>query len=236
MRTLSSSDLLGLWERGADLHVLDRGLLALSAAMPEVSAADLADRPLGHRNKPLLDLHCSVFGPALEGWTACANCGEKMEFELNGQDLADAHARAIHAEQTVRFKGQSFRLPTSRDLAEAARHPDAETAALTVVERCRTGGKTTADWDAEDLEGLGNALAAADPLAEIRIALCCPGCGKKSEETIEIISFLWAEIEARAKRLFWEVHALARAYGWAESEILSLSPARRALYVGMVQA
>jgi hypothetical protein len=215
MRTLSSSDLLGLWERGGNLHVLDRGLLALSAAMPEASAAGLADWPLGQRNKALLDLHCSVFGPALEGWTACANCGEKMEFKLIGQDLADAHDHAIHAEQIVLFKGQSFRLPTSRDLAEGARHPDAETAARAVVERCRTGEKTTADWNAEDLEGLGNALAAADPLAEMRIALCCPGCGRESEETIEMISFLWAEIEARAKRLFWEVHALARAYGWA---------------------
>src|SRR5258707_927273 len=123
MRTLSNSDLLGLWERGADLHVLDCGLLALSAAMPEVSQGG----------------------------------------------LADAHPHAFHAEQTVRFKGESFRLPTSRDLGEAARRPDAETAALTVVERCRTGEKTTADWNAEDLEGLGNALAAADPLAEIRI-------------------------------------------------------------------
>jgi hypothetical protein len=234
MRNLSTSDLLGLWEAGAGLHLLDRGLLALNTAMPEVSAEALADWPLGHRNKALLDLHSSIFGQALAGWTACEHCREKMEFELSCRELADAHK--IHAEHTVRFQGQSFRVPTSRDLAEAARHPDAETAALTLVERCRTGGETSRDWNQDNLEELENALAAADPLAEIRIALRCPDCGHESEETIEIISFLWAEIEAQAKRLFWEIHALARAYGWAESEILSLSPARRALYVEMVQA
>lgn len=234
MRALSSSDLLGLWERGADLHTLDRALLALSAALPDISPAALADWPLGHRNKALLDLHGSLFGPILEGWTACVNCQEKMEFALNCQDLTEVHAD--HTGQTVGFEGQSFRLPTSRDLAQSALQPDAESAALTIVERCRTAEETPRNWNAGDLKRLGDALAAADPLAEIRIALLCPGCSNQYEETIEVAGFLWAQIEARAKRLFWEVHALARAYGWAEREILSLSPERRALYVEMVQA
>jgi len=38
------------------------------------------------------------------------------------------------------------------------------------------------------------------------------------------------------RRLLVEVHALASAYGWSEQEILSLSDARRRLYLEMVQA
>ncbi|HUD55174.1 MAG TPA: hypothetical protein VMR02_08095 [Terracidiphilus sp.] len=44
------------------------------------------------------------------------------------------------------------------------------------------------------------------------------------------------QIEARARRLLYEVHTLAAAYGWSEREILSLSAPRRALYLEMVRA
>jgi hypothetical protein len=33
-----------------------------------------------------------------------------------------------------------------------------------------------------------------------------------------------------------DVHTLASAYGWSESEILSLNPARREFYLEMVRA
>jgi hypothetical protein len=78
-------------------------------------------------------------------------------------------------------------------------------------------------------------MAQADPMAEIRVTVNCPACGNESEETLDIVTFLWAEIEGRAKRLLWEIHAIASAYGWTETEILALSDSRRALYVEMVQ-
>jgi hypothetical protein len=37
-----------------------------------------------------------------------------------------------------------------------------------------------------------------------------------------------------ARSLLAEVHSLARAYGWTESEILALSPQRRSTYLEMV--
>jgi hypothetical protein len=43
-------------------------------------------------------------------------------------------------------------------------------------------------------------------------------------------------VEALARRVLWEVHTLACAYGWTESETLALSPARRARYLQMVHA
>ena len=159
-----------------------------------------------------------------------------MEFEINSRALVNEHVDAKSREQIVLFKDQRFRLPTSRDLAEAAQRNDPEAAALWLIERCRTNAAKAISWTEEEVERVGEKMAEADPLAEIRIALCCPTCGHESNETIEIISFIWSEIEARAKRLVWEVHAIASAYGWTESEVLALSPTRRALYLDMVQA
>ena len=53
---------------------------------------------------------------------------------------------------------------------------------------------------------------------------------------LRVAVFPLAEVEALASRLLWEVHDLAAAYGWRESDILALSAARRAAYLQMVQA
>jgi len=121
-------------------------------------------------------------------------------------------------------------------LAEAMQQKEPEGAALWLMEHCRTNAVEAICWTEDDVDRVGEKMAEADPLAELRITLDCPACGNVSNETIEIISFIWSKIEARAKRLAWEVHEIASAYGWTESEVLSLSPARRALYLDMVQA
>ena len=79
MRSLSTDDFLNIWERGFHLHPLDRGLLTLSAALPETSYDSLADWPLGQRNRALAELRCACFGPGLQGWIRCAQCEEKLE-------------------------------------------------------------------------------------------------------------------------------------------------------------
>jgi hypothetical protein len=77
-------------------------------------------------------------------------------------------------------------------------------------------------------------MAEADPGAWIELALGCPGCGEEWSAPFDIVSFLWAEVEARARELLEEVHALASAYGWGEGEVLALSPERREAYLELV--
>jgi hypothetical protein len=43
-------------------------------------------------------------------------------------------------------------------------------------------------------------------------------------------------VQAAAERVLLDVHALARAYGWTESEVLRLTPARRSAYLQMAAA
>jgi hypothetical protein len=197
MRPLSSSEILGLWERGVSLHPLDRGLLVLEAAGPS-PAGSVADWPLGRRNRALLELHASCFTPRLQGWTACPDCGDKVEFELDARQLMGA-AEQVQPPLAVTVGGQDFRLPTSRDVAQVA--------------------------------GISDLDAAA-----VRLALSCPSCKREWEDAFDIGRFVWAEVESRARRLVWEVHSLASAYGWGESETLALSAARRAMYLEMVHA
>jgi hypothetical protein len=235
MRSLSHSDLINLWERGYGMHTLDRALLALSMAFPEASAV-LPDWVVGRRNQALIELHRSLFGANLQAWAVCESCGEKMEFTIDANALLNQNITDTSSEQTVFFNGQTFRLPTSRDLADVAQQSSAEKGALCLMERCVTNADGPLQWSEADIEQVGEKMAMADPLAEIRLALPCPACRNETTETIEVTTFFWREIEGCAKRLLWEVHAIASAYGWTESEVLSLSPARRARYVEMAQA
>jgi hypothetical protein len=234
MRALSSSETMTLWERGTQCHPLDRGLLALRFA--DGSACEsVADWPLGRRNRALLELHAVWFGSQLEAWVACPQCGEKLEFELNVRDLTAPQPDENH-QATVAVDEQIFRLPTSRDLAQAAQSHGEREAAIRLLELCRVGGAGSWGWTDELIEKVGESLATADPMAETRVALTCPACDHKWNDSIEVVCFIWAELESRARRLLWEVHSLAMAYGWSESETLALSAARRALYLEMVQA
>lgn len=242
MHALSTADFLSLWEDGQRLHSLDRGVLAVQCWFPGAAGESVADWSLGRRNQALARLHAQCFGSRIEGWTACGGCGEKLEFKVDCRALIERQGEGNS--QPVEFKGQVFRAPTSRDLARIAGECDAERAALRLVGMCRiesgderiAGDGGPAGWSGEELEQLGEAIAAADPLAEIALSLACPVCGLAREEALDLPAFLWAELEACAKRILNEVHALATAYGWSESEILSLSDARRALYLEMVQA
>jgi len=239
MRALTHADFLSLWEKGRGLHPLDQGLLAIHAAFPEARET-VADWPLGQRNRALAELHCSYFGHALEGWTSCPQCGEKLEFNMDGRALAE-QPQSQHAEPIV-IHGQSFRLPTSRDLARAALErgaaADPDAAAVRLLRACRVDGGDDAGqtWSEEELEEAGEKMAAADPLAEIVLNFQCPVCEAACHESLDLPTFLWAELEALARRLVMDVHALASAYGWSEREILALSDTRRRLYLEMVSA
>jgi hypothetical protein len=242
MHALSNADFLSLWERGRQLHPIDRGLLALHTAFPESRGESVADWPLGRRNRALVELRSVCFGSTLRCWTACPQCGEKIELNLAADAIVPHQEQDQQPEQTVTVNGETFRLPTSRDLArvatEMAHEPDPDGAAAHLLIACRVAEEAAAgkSWSENELERIGESMAQADPLAEILLGFDCPACLSTCNEALDVPTFLWAEIEALVRRLLLEVHTLASAYGWSEGEILSLSDARRRLYLEMVQA
>jgi hypothetical protein len=235
MRALSSNDLLALWERGSRLHPLDQGLLAVRAALSEDKRATVADWTLGRRNRALLELHSACFGSHPHAWAACESCGEKMEFEVEIRSLL-GNSKELPCEiETVVVDGRTFRLPTSRDLAEAVRENDAMRGARCLLDRCHIAGDADG-WTEEYVNIVGERFAKADPIAELRLALACPACGEEMEGRLDPVTFFWSELQAVARRILLQVHTLASAYGWNEREILGLSDARRLLYLQMVNA
>jgi len=87
---------------------------------------------------------------------------------------------------------------------------------------------------ASALEAFGKWIEAQDPAADISLALNCPDCAHAWEMGFDIGVYFWREIQAAARRIVLEVDALARAYGWSETEILGMSASRRNLYLEMV--
>lgn len=227
MRALKQLEALDLWESGRSLHALDQGVLAVAIAFVE-SPESVADWPLGRRNRALAELHASAFGAQLRGWTRCEECSTQLEFQLDLDALLRTEAEA---DEWITVGNHQFRLPTSRDLAAIASEPSDGVKRL--IDRC-AGENVCGEWTDAEIEEIEQRFSAADPLAEILLHFDCPDCGAVFDETLELTSFLWAEFDSRAKRMLHEVHVLARAYGWSEAEILSLSPARRRLYVEMV--
>jgi hypothetical protein len=215
------------------LHPIDQGLLAVRTAFPETRDESVADWPLGRCNRALAELHCACFGPRLSGWTTCRECGEKLEFNVDGRALVETGAAP--AEDAVAIGERTFRLPTSRDLARIAEAAEPADAARSLLDLCLVAGDAAA-WSEEEIEAAGERMAAADPLAEVRLDFKCPACGETFDENLDLASFLWSELEGRAKRLLMDVHLLARAYGWSEAEVLALSPVRRKFYLEMVGA
>lgn len=78
-----------------------------------------------------------------------------------------------------------------------------------------------------------NAQAAPDQRQK-ESSLTCPSCNHGWHALFDIVSFFWSEIQSWASRIMREVHLLASAYGWRETDILAMSPLRRRLYLEMV--
>ena len=226
MHALSASELLSVWESGSSQIPLRRALAMIAAACPEVSSDSLASLTIGQRDARLLALREAMFGAELTGITHCPECGEKIELSFNCSDIRQQGEIEPAAEFAVQSNGREvrFRLPTSADLL-------AVNSSEQLLERCLLdrGNHLTKDL----FPAVAEKMSSADPMADIHLALNCPNCAHKWEAAFDIVAFLWREISAAARRLLREVHTLASAYSWTEPEILSLSPARRRVYLEM---
>jgi len=236
-RSLSSQKLLDVWEAGRQQHELDRALTLLAAAHPELRRDELADLTIGERDMQLLRLRMVMFGGSACGSSECPHCGERVEFSLDTRTLADAREFAKPARE-IEVNGTSvrFRLPTSRDLAEVATASDQSRSVRRLIDRCVIEPRLPEELSDDVVEALSQAMAKAEPQAEIIISLGCPNCGKHWELIFDVAHFFWNEIAAQAQRLVYEIDALARAYGWTEGEILALPVQRRRTYLEMLAA
>jgi hypothetical protein len=236
MTGLTANVLLTLWEEGEPRHPLDRALLMLHAEAAEDWDA-LADLAIGERNRRLLRLHAESFGPTLAIATMCPSCSEPLEFSVETAALMESAASAVAATYPVSHGDLtlSCRPLTSRDLgAVAAMQADPRRAlALRCVVTARRGEQSVdpAQLDEAAIAAVAEALAKADPLADVVFTLQCPNCAAESVRPLDVVAFVWMEVTAHARRLMSEVDVLARVYHWREADILALDRRRRQVYL-----
>jgi hypothetical protein len=241
MRSISSSEILGVWERGLEQSQINRGLALLALACPEASSEELAELPIGKRDGIILALHEQIFGPELVCLTTCPSCLERLEMTLNVEDI---QARpSDHGSELKEIIGDievKFRLPNSIDLMAVENEQDVSDLKQILFERCIIGicqnGEEIAvgQLPARIKEAIEEKMAEADPQSNMNLDLVCPICGNKWQAAFDIVSFLWNEINAWAQRMLQEVHAIASVYGWSEEKILGMSSLRRQAYLDLV--
>lgn len=244
MRPLSGQELLYIWENGAQLHPVDRALAILSIACPEIPQEGLPMLSIGRRDALLLEVREHTLGGQLAGFSQCPQCGEKLEFDFHVRDLhTPVNQNAITdglKEASLHGFEIQVRLPNSHDLAKIVSCDEISEARERLVRLCliktvRDGKEvSTDDLPPPALDDAIQLMEEWDPQADVRLDLICPSCSHRWQDVFDIASFFWQEICNLAKRLLFEVHLLAQAYGWREADILSMSPSRRKMYLDMV--
>lgn len=244
MRALTDAELLSVWERGLGQPAVQQALYLLAAVSPETPPDDWALLSIGRRDAFLLALRERTFGSRIVSLATCPACDEQAEiaFEV-AQVLAEPpstppstltlHASGCHVQ---------FRLPNSLDVAAIGNAESIDAARAALLARCllsaeRGGERVAAEQlPAEIASEVAARMSAADPQADVRLVCTCPACGHSWQAAFDVVSFFWTEICAWANRTLREIHWLASAYGWRETDILALSPMRRRLYLEMVEA
>ena len=212
----------------------------LGAAAPGQSPDALADMSIGQRDACLLSLRESQFGPRVTGMVACRACQEQIEVDF---DIRQVRAsRPTSAPLSVSESGYqvNFRLPGTGDIAPSIRDGDVEATRRALFERCVVSAYhegrevSPASVPSQVVDAVEARMGEADPQADIRLALTCSECALEWEATFDIVTFLWTEVDGWARRTLFEVHLLASAYGWRESDILALGAPRRRFYLEAV--
>jgi hypothetical protein len=242
MAGLSGAALLDVWERATGLGHPERAVLYAAATMPGRSIEEVNALPIGRRDWAVAGLRTATFGRRLSATAACPGCGEVLEFELDVAALLPPPAGEPPGPVHVERDGWrvTCRLLTTADLLAITGHGD-EAAAL--VARCiEVEVSGPADGVPSDavpprlIEAIGEALAAADPGADIRLDLSCVACGHAWFAPFDIVTVLDRELDMWARSTLQEVGSLARAFGWTEAEVLGLSTARRRRYLELASA
>jgi hypothetical protein len=242
MPQLSPAATIGLWETATCRAPVERALALAAAAEPPSGIDDTARLPLGRRDARLLALHRALSGPVLEATAPCPACAAWAEFAVDADALL-RQADGAPPPAPVEVDGflVDWRPLDSCDLAAAETTGDAGAAERTLLSRCVTvvrspdGDVEAAALPASVRDALSQSMAEADPLAEVLVNVACPACGSAFVADLDVGAFVWAELHARVQRLLRDVDALARAYGWTESEVLALGERRRTAYLALAR-
>ena len=235
MPALTPAQILQAWDRGADGDKVVRAV-TLAAVATDRTVAEASDLTLGARDALLIDLRVACFGADLDCVTRCPACGQELDVAVPASDLKCPAAAQAQAAIDVGGRQVCLRPLTSRDVL--AVDPADDDPRRQLVRRCivevNGAAPRTGDLSDDLVAAAASALARLDPQADLRLDLTCAVCGHAWTAPFDVPAQLWTDVDTCARQLLSDVHALARAYGWREDDILALTPARRRFYLQAV--
>ena len=236
MRALTAAEIIQVWELGQSRPGWYRAMLLLAPALPDFTPDEVAAFSVGHRNALLFGLREAMIGSSMDAFIECPKCKEPLEFGLEVAEFCDGFVpEPTGKSYTLESHGftLTYRLLDSTDLAAGALKGDLGESRSTLIERClievSREGRVVEPGTLEKpvIGALADALSERDPLADKRLPLQCAACEHTWLASFDIVAYFWTEVERLAERLLEDVHLLAKAYGWRQSDILMMSPVRR---------
>jgi len=236
---LSTQQVLDVWDQASGKKSEAQTQLLLSLIESGTPAEPLSNLTIGERNHRLLELRQQLFGSKLEAYVECPKCDQALDLVFSTDQFGFDRARDLPAEQVIESGAitASVRLPNGHDLIALANIETAEEGRALLFSRClsdlRKDGHAAkiTELDEDDLSALETLIAELDPRMELLFDLNCPACANQWQAPLEVDVYLWHEFDTHARELLENIHLLARAYGWSESEILAMSEKRRRYYV-----
>jgi hypothetical protein len=228
-----------LLEEGNGSTPAERVTVLLARCVVEIGGNEpgvdgIRELTVGDREALLLQLRAAALGERMACVLDCPECGERLDIDLEVSALlADEYADPRSWHELRVGKGRSrivrVRLPTGADQEAAAREPDNESGARTLLARCIAG--EVPEGSESSVVAL---LAELDPQAETLVRTVCPECSAEIAALLDAATILFRELAASPNALFREVHAIASHYHWSEREILALDVRRRRRYLELI--
>jgi hypothetical protein len=244
MRTdlFNAEQLLELWEEGGVGDPAGRGQAFLEAIRPDWQAVGREQIGLGTRDAWVLELRRRLFGESIGGVVRCPSCRQLLQIELSAGQVSFAPLTPEPAPPpVVELEASGYRVvarsPDLVALGQAAACRDVGAARASLLASCFVQAScegmpvAVAELPESVISAAGDAIAEADPQAEVRVELVCAVCATAWAAVFDVVHYLWKELSVAAGQLVDEVHTLAQAYAWPESEILKLSAWRRRAYL-----
>lgn len=216
-------------------------------------AEAMRELAMGDREALLLHVRRMIFGERIECVVQCPACPERMDFPLQVSELlvSETGNPKQRYEEIFFLDGVRFRVKlrhvTGGDVETVVRNtpvPEAVVRGLLVhcvdwiYQEEEHGGEAVAvpaeQWPADLVAQISARLAELDPQAEIRLQLTCPVCEHSFATSFDTADYLLRELSERERRLHEEVHQLALAYHWSETDILRMTPRKRKLYLDIL--
>ncbi len=213
----------------AAIALIDRLLLDVpGAALGPGQAGRLT---AADRDRVLAAIYGHELGDRIASTSVCPHCAAQFDLDFRLSALVasvvedrDGIERAADGTFAL-ADGTRFRVPSGDDELAAS---GADDPTLALLQRCRLAGDASAETLAAALERLA-------PLLDLELEASCPECGRGHAVRFDLQRFFLDRVVAeRAQRTF-EVHRLARSYGWSLSEIMSLARLRRRDYVELTE-